>query len=68
MIHYGQMEPEAVWKTEFLFNCDVLEFVSIQNEKKGNTQAFFSKMEMLLPLKYFQTQDISTILKFCSIA
>lgn len=51
MIHYGQMEPEAVWKTEFLFNCDVLEFVSIQNEKKGNTQAFFSKMEMLLPLK-----------------
>lgn len=48
VIHYGQMETEAVWKTEFLFNCDALEFVSIQNEKRVNTLAFFNKMEMFL--------------------
>lgn len=46
VIHYGQMEMEAVWKTEFLFSCDTLGLVSIQNGKKVTMLAFFNQMEM----------------------
>lgn len=42
-IRYGQMESEAVWKTEFLFNCDMLEFVSIQKGGKMSMLAFLTK-------------------------
>lgn len=40
VIHCGQMETEAVWKIEFLFYCDTLECVSIQNGKKVSVGIF----------------------------
>lgn len=61
VIHYGQMETEAVWKTEFLFNCDTLEFLSIQNGKKVNMLPFLTKWKCYTspcPPNYFRNKDI----------
>lgn len=59
VIHYGQMEMEAVWKTEFLFNCDTLGFVSIQNvKKKSLCWQFLTKWRLGLPPQWIMPSPL----------